>query len=727
MNNFKNKYLLITITLLLCSKVIFAQLIYIQPKIKVDYKDLHAQQKKDTEPEFKVTKIPEKYINESYIVLVEKKIISDHKTFYYGRTRIKLNDLTSLETFSEFKFDEGDEFEIKIIKPDGKTTLVDLKDAVDDENISTSNKYINRLSFGRKNKKIALKNLEVGDIIDYSSYYRGTIIGVNGYALTYLVNINAAPILYLKNEYVLSKNKFAVIYKAFNGANDLVKKTKDNANTYTFEAKMIDKRKEEILTSTFISQPHYKLNLIALNYPGTKSFFPNLKSSNVSSHFSEKDCKFYAKRMFETNFEPGYNYINFMKANNGYSLSDENYVKGYYNYCRDKYFDNTYMFNQKPSNYGVGNLRLFINHLKKRNIYFEVIMFVSKYDGPIKDLIFERDIHFGLRYKIDKEFHYIASFEPFGNIDQFSEEFEGTEAYAIKNHESSKRIGLTKFTIPTTNHENNEIYTDIKAEFVSNTTDSLEIKSYSSYSGNYKIDNNRYLFVDHKKNYDNYTEPYFKQFRKGKNTTKWYRTYFFVSTSYKKVSKKFYVKEEERLTKDFYDDLTISKFKTMEKFAKENYFLLKFKKFEPLSDGKEKGEKIEYKEEFVIGNTIHSAGAKNVFEIGRIIGGLAEVDDNDDREDRKSSFIINFNKTYTVSMTIKIPDNKSIEGIELLNKNISNSVGTISSTAKIENGQIKWKIEKKLNAGVYESSIWTDYLKLTDFGSQLTTSKILLY
>jgi hypothetical protein len=149
--------------------------------------------------------------------------------------------------------------------------------------------------------------------------------------------------------------------------------------------------------------------------------------------------------------------------------------------------------------------------------------------------------------------------------------------------------------------------------------------------------------------------------------------------------------------------------------------------FEPLSDGKEKGEKIEYKEEFVIGNTIHSAGAKNVFEIGRIIGGLAEVDDNDDREDRKSSFIINFNKTYTVSMTIKIPDNKSIEGIELLNKNISNSVGTISSTAKIENGQIKWKIEKKLNAGVYESSIWTDYLKLTDFGSQLTTSKILLY
>jgi hypothetical protein len=199
-----------------------------------DLKNLHELQKEDIEAAFSNLKTPDKYKNESMVLMAEKLKLVQGKVktnkservgyeryYVYSRTRIKLNDFNAIETYSDFEFQEGDEIEVKIVKQDGKTIEVDLKDAVDANNVSTSNKFVN-LFLSDAKKKIAIKNLEIGDIIDCSSLNK---YSNSFYRSTYYTNITSMPVVYLKNEFKIDKLNTIISLKTFNGAKTLEKKT----------------------------------------------------------------------------------------------------------------------------------------------------------------------------------------------------------------------------------------------------------------------------------------------------------------------------------------------------------------------------------------------------------------------------------------------------------------------------------------------------------------------
>jgi len=128
--------------------------------------------------------IPDKWKNESAVILYKNKNYDFHKyaknvTYTTStRKRIKLLDKSAVKEFSEFSFsdlfkpskkvfvygipikidakkDKNQSVGIKIIKPDGKEIEIDIdKDAIQVDGKT----------------KIAISNLEVGDIIDYYIY-----------------------------------------------------------------------------------------------------------------------------------------------------------------------------------------------------------------------------------------------------------------------------------------------------------------------------------------------------------------------------------------------------------------------------------------------------------------------------------------------------------------------------------------------------------------------------
>ena len=138
--------------------------------------DLMAQDAAE-EPEFKITRVPDQWQQESAVILAQKldyayvrKTMASAMTIKeYVHKRIKLLDKSALEKFSEFyyvTYGKRTEISYSIIKASGKVELVDLSKAIE-VNKDVDNIY--RPIFLSSNTvyiKIAIPNLELGDIVD---------------------------------------------------------------------------------------------------------------------------------------------------------------------------------------------------------------------------------------------------------------------------------------------------------------------------------------------------------------------------------------------------------------------------------------------------------------------------------------------------------------------------------------------------------------------------------
>lgn len=693
-----------------------------------DLKALYEFQKEDTEEAFSNLNVPEKFKNESVVMLYEKlklvqsKIKIPNTNYYYdysvySRTRIKLNDINAIETYSDFTFEDGDEFEVKIVKPNGKSLVVDLKDAVEANNVKTSNKFVN-LFLNDKKRKIAIKNLEIGDIIDYSSLsnYFGKNLNSN-----YFTNVEGMPIVYLKNEFKINKENTVLVFKSFNGAKDLIKKVVGKQVLYSFESEMIDKRKSEIMSNENQSDPYYRLGI----YFNTNLYYPfhdKPKNSEIKSKLTENDIKTYVYNTVKKAKTPSEYYLEFLKSVDVYHLSDEDYIKKYYIFCREQAYLCDLAFNFKQQNYGLNILTQFMTHLDKRKIEYEFLAMTSKENIEIKNLINTNELSWGIKFEIDGKEHYLTMFNSVSQLDDISENFENTEAYALTNiNKGISKMGIKTIVLPKTSHDNNTYSVTINAEY-KNGLDSLKLNILTVATG-YQRSDSRFNLINNKE----YYEDYYKFLESKKAITKNKKLYFFTDANYYSINRSFFDKEEERIYKDFYAELEKNKQENLENDARNEYYVLKYDKFEPISDGRKESNSItSWKEQFIIGNTLQPAGKSYVLEIGRVLGKLALINDNEDRTDRKKPFFISFDKTFTMNVKIKMPEGKTPFGIENLNMSESNNVGSIVSKAKLENGYIVWTIVKKVNSFKHEAKDWNNYLKITDLGTQLNTSKIII-
>ena len=142
------------------------------------------------DPAFMVKDVPEKWKGESAVVIAQyiayeyKKppiLLQLYENEIYHR-RIKLLDKAAVESYSEFEFPEDIFLHragslyfyvgIKIVKPGGSENIVDISKAVEIKQKSgrEENKY----------KKLAIPDLEVGDILDIYLCSEKTI-GISSY------------------------------------------------------------------------------------------------------------------------------------------------------------------------------------------------------------------------------------------------------------------------------------------------------------------------------------------------------------------------------------------------------------------------------------------------------------------------------------------------------------------------------------------------------------------
>ena len=226
----------------------------------------------DGDADFAVTAVPEKWKEESGIIIAQKTRFAFDKdanklaVYEITRRRIKLNDRDAVNSYSSVYFRIGssnDGAGIKVIKANGTVQDVSLRNAIyvedADDVPSTFTPYIGKAStYYDKSKsrviyyKIAIPDLDPGDIIDYGTiFYDDNTVKKMSYIEfdpIYYVCTREYPVLSQKFEIDTDNNSF-VNSKSTMGA-PTFKETGNGNVDYSWE----DRNREKISDTRWINR-----------------------------------------------------------------------------------------------------------------------------------------------------------------------------------------------------------------------------------------------------------------------------------------------------------------------------------------------------------------------------------------------------------------------------------------------------------------------------------------
>jgi hypothetical protein len=672
--------------------------------------------------------VPDKWKGESAVIIFKKEFYDFHK---FGknvkytsavRKRIKLLDANAVQEFSEFSFAErfytnkGFSFRrgtttmgVKIVKADGKEIEIDVeKEAKDIDDT----------------KKLAISNLEIGDIIDF--YYYTVEPFKSFYEVGFEPVETTLGDIYPTMEMKLlfeTENDFFINFNTYNGAPEL-KETfnKGGERKYELVAKDIEKNEFPRWFYPAIELPFYKFQVYfarSSRFEAGADAFLSEKESVIKSTVTKDDVFKY----YNYKFKP-YGDISdinsFVKSRT--FASDEEKVREVYYYTRHIYFTRYveafvanetkifYPFEYYKNPVFIQNEEQFINHfmgfLKKNAIDYDIIIGTSRYNGPIKDLLIEKNVTLLLKVNTKNPI-YLEYFSPFSSADQFNYNLENTEAYALQISKGKKVVDAENVTLPKTTATDNLSKRISKLSLESNLTD-LKVSRVSSFFGHFK----EYEQSDKLEFFDYVNEDYKK-----------YGTESLLDLVKNKKKQDQYQKEFKALIEKIKEG---NKEKLKKVVSQEFEFEIEEVVFELKNTGRfGSNQPFEYEENFVIkNNLVKKAGSNLIVEIGKIL--TDQIDVNKKEIDRKNNVYMSFPRSFDNEIIFEIPAGFTVMGLEKLNKKVENETGKFTSTASISGNQLTIRTIKEYKNYFEPNANWSKMVLFLDAAYQFTQEKILL-
>lgn len=716
---------LITIIALTLTQVIFAQ--------KKDEEEIREFFWGANDEYKNVTEVPEKWKNESAVILY-KNVNHDYHKFLknvtYGRStreRIKLLDKAAVEEYSEFTFntelksrqgwslwsyEEGSIVGLKIIKPDGTEREID----VENEIVVTDGV-----------QKLAISNLEVGDILDYYSYHE------KPYTWFTSINFDAVeevladeyPIVDYKF-YLETENDFFISFNSLNGAPKLQKLETGKRNFRKYELVAHDLPKYDFPRWYYpmAEMPAYKFHVyFAANgkYEKRAKAFLSEKEDIVL----EKVDMDQAFDYFSEALEPGgiYPDVKYYLSNQEFANDREKAIAAYY-YLRHshltKFIEAAYVKEAGIADYPyeyyglvyfVDSAKDFVKNyagiLKKEDIDFEVVLGTPRKDGKLSELLLKENVEFFLKVNTEPPF-YASYFDLHGTVGQFPEDLEGTDVYLLGADKKGRLREVKTGKLPVSNSLDNETLSEISLK-INDDFSGVHLKSVHKYKGNPKKDEQ-----EEKMYYENYVREDYKR----------YETEDFLAHVNRKKHRERYERELEALSQKIKKNMT-EKFEEtaalgLEIPEVENY------NFEIQETGRyNKDDYFIYSEEFDAPNVfVKKAGPNYILEIGKIIGGQVEIQDNE--KERKEDIYMNYPRVYRNKIVLEIPDGYSASGYENLNTKVENETGGFQSSARLEGNTLIVETTKEYKHNYEPNENWPKMIEFLEQARQFTNEKILL-
>ena len=737
--------------LLLSSLVLFAQ----TPQLGANIED-----------EFKLTAVPEKWKNESAVIIGQKTeylftrvSLNKHSAIVriheYVHKRIKLQDKNSLEKFSSFYYmtmGKDGKAEYRIIKANGKETVLDMKNAIEEEKDIPAIYRPIFLKMNVKSMKIAIPDLEVGDIIDYT--LKSTIdwdMKQNGIEFSpFIFSLaNSYPTMFQQYRFTMADG-MKVRYRAYNGAPNIkfdakssVYGDKNSYLSYYFLDKEREKSNEERWSFEYRNTPSVKFRVVLLadnddeskglgqatvdrsgldvaqvyrNYAGAAAYVTTTTNSMVG-YTTEYMVKKKAEGAFKNDDE--------VIRETYYCLRKvflEMYYKGPVHSELEKYMtgkklykkvlaaqkkDVTSQKEEKEDAIRINGLT-FATALRQAlaamGIPSELYVYVPRKYGGWRDAIFYEELDFCLRVRSKRKFVYL---EAFNNFDAFGTPYsymENVEGFAIGYQEADQYF---RATIPPTtvadNIEKQEYVLDLSANM-----DVIRAERTSSYLGAEKQGHIEQANLD--RSYLNHDfEKYFNEPRqKGKKKDE---VVIETSAKYEDPDKEERVKERNEL---------------FEKDLKAEFELDKYEGFELLKDGRYGDTAwLRYKENFGVKKLVSKAGKNYILEIGKFIGSQIKLEPSEIAA-RQTDIWVPYVRTIENVITLNIPKDYTVDGIQDLNMSVDNESGSFMSTAKLEGDKLIITTRKLYKKNFDKKEAWPNYIAFLEPAYKFSQTKIVL-
>lgn len=678
----------------------------------------------------KVTAIPDKWKNESAVIIYKFEYYDYHKfgasvTYTSGiRKRIKLQDQAAVTEFSEFSFKDKfysnkgmfslrkgtNTIGIKIVKPDGKEIEIDV-----DKNAKEID----------KEKKVAISNLEIGDIIDFYYYSVEPFKSI----LEYGFEPEESPLgdVYPTMDMKLTfntENDFFVNFNTYNGAPELkeIPTGSGGERKYELVAKDIEKNEFPRWFYPLVELPCYKFQVFFARsgkFEARADAFLSDKEKIIKKTVSKEDIFNYYDEKFRASGD--LSEINdFLKGKN--FSSDEEKVREVYYFSRHAFFTKymeAFVANQSNIFYPFdlyknpvffqteeSFIRYFMAFLKKNDIGYDIIVATPRFNGSIDDLLIQKNVSVLLRVNT-KTPMYMEYFSPFSSADQFNYNLENSKAFALQVSKGKKIVDADKVTLPSSSFQDNV------SKIISNITinddfSGLNVKKESSYFGHLKESeqSDKLYFFDYV--YEDYNKY---------GTTKLMEL----------VRNR---KKQEQYQKEF--DALINKLKDQQKeafkksTADEYDFAIDDHKLSIKSSGRfGKKTPLVYEEDFTIkNNLIKKAGDNYLVEVGKLITSQIEIDKKE--KERKNNIYEIYPRSFENEITLDIPSGYTVAGLDKLNKKVENETGGFVSSAVVNGNKLTIKTNKYYKNYYEPNSNWNKMIQFLDAAYQFTQEKVLL-
>lgn len=701
----------------------------------------------DNDPMFETDTFPAHWKNESAIILADKKTSDLYEATpmvgvrYQHRTRILLLDAAAVKDFSIFYFDENlnkkikkdkdfytyDSLQILIKKANGTTTLVDLKTAIKEEQLfNIPELYRKRFFKTSSYYKIAIANLEPGDIIDFCTTVKVL------FPIDYVLNSISFPEIdyTLDNTYHVVKHKlvvktptkakankfgFTMLYlNTYNGAPPIKQEKINDVMVCTLEANLLPKSDYERWQYPFLSVPSVKGYLTYVNASDRNLImykqYPNALPWGRTSIITMEHI--YATMNFNTQYSE---YIWYSDVKNTINQSKDgsevrNYLRENYPGIHDPvkiakiafyYLRN--MSLDKKWNYDNENfIGLMKQVLDVYHIKYTHLITVPRSYSTLKDVLLRDDLHVLLKFKVEgewedpevDEFIYLSNVDDYLNFGELETKYQGNEAYEY----TKSPANIQKITIPVREYKENGLLE--KATYtLSSDLETLAAENEVTLKGSLKKYYNDSLV--YRNEFERYDMLAFRD-----------STHIFDPIEEAKE------KELTRLDqkrKSNYRKRTVS----------ETIPLQSYDEFELIQDGRvyDKQELI-FKEKYTAKELIANAGSKHLFSIGKLIGEQAELTENESK--RKTDIYMDAARFFQYDITVVIPAGYTMQNIEKLNINVSNETGSFSSVAKLEGNKLNLVVSKIYKHNFEKKDDWPKMVAFLDACYTFTQTKVLL-
>lgn len=692
----------------------------------------------ETNPAFSVSVVPDKWKKESATVIgFKRSILFDRKTeggFFTGRERslifyekvrfrIKLNDNSSVNTFSQMYFrynDREDGFIARIIKPAGEILQVDLKDAVSvDPNSDIPEffkSFFDQVSRNqRRYYKVAIPNLDPGDILEYVANTRSKL------------NVTRAGYIEFNPQYEICSKNFPVMYneivietdeKAFfkslsvNGAPEFRKEESEDKkfSRYVFTDRDRGTEKDVNFVKEMLVYPMVKFQVIYSSSPQARGALIG-EQGELKKGFSQEEL---AKKAWEDYENTGssilysegiliytlQNLVNDswaeLKKLGAKDWSEKDYIRNCYYYVRNKVLFQSSYLSDKDFAYYFGAL------LFQRDIQSDLIISISNRVGALKDILFESEI----RYLIRVKGQYYFNCTDHSNPGELVESLMGNEAYLLTKPPKRGNPGISPEKLPDSDFKDNT------ASFAVNVSLSSDMNKLQITRINHYLGINKARVISDAMKYTPYMLDDYKLFggqnpmdnmRTTKKQEEYERSVKALKEEYKKAKPDF-VKNE--LESEYRQSVT-------------------YKNFKITSDGRSfKKPELVYTEEFELSGFIRKAGKKYLINLTGLVGPQLQI--KNEERDRKLDISVGYGRTLNWNIRFPIPDGYTVEGLAELNTEVENETGRFSTSAREENGVVIIDIQKIYKQANFSKSHWNEMLAFIDAAYNNSFKYILL-